>query len=270
MKSPFPGMDPYLEQHWGDIHHSLITYARDQLQPDLPDDLLARVEERVFLEFEGAQRRTVYPDVRVVETGQPRQAATAVDSGTAIAEPLLISLEDEPITEGYIEIIDVGTGHRVVTVIEFVSPTNKTPGKGRELYLKEQDEVLKAGSSLVEIDLTRAGDRSSVLPIDTVPPSHRTTYQVCIRRGWGPKMLAVYPLPLQQRLPVIPIPLRETDADARLDLQALIDQCYRNGRYDRLDYSGNPNPPLVDSAESEWANELLRAHGRRPEKSPEA
>lgn len=35
MASPFPGMDPYLEQHWGDVHPSFITYARDQLQPHL-------------------------------------------------------------------------------------------------------------------------------------------------------------------------------------------------------------------------------------------
>ena len=34
MASPFPGMDPYLEQFWGDVHHALITYARDQLQPE--------------------------------------------------------------------------------------------------------------------------------------------------------------------------------------------------------------------------------------------
>ncbi len=28
MPSPFPGMDPYLESHWRDVHHSLITYTR--------------------------------------------------------------------------------------------------------------------------------------------------------------------------------------------------------------------------------------------------
>src|SRR5437588_710249 len=46
--SPFPGMDPYLERYWGGIPHTLITYARDHLQEALPDDLRARVEERVF------------------------------------------------------------------------------------------------------------------------------------------------------------------------------------------------------------------------------
>ena len=36
MRSPFPGMDPYLEQFWGDVHHRLITYTCDALQRHLP------------------------------------------------------------------------------------------------------------------------------------------------------------------------------------------------------------------------------------------
>jgi hypothetical protein len=50
MPSPFPGMDPYLEAHWRDVHASLIIYARDALQGVLPGSLRARVEERVLLE----------------------------------------------------------------------------------------------------------------------------------------------------------------------------------------------------------------------------
>jgi len=29
MASPFPGMDPYLEQFWRDVHARLIIYAAD-------------------------------------------------------------------------------------------------------------------------------------------------------------------------------------------------------------------------------------------------
>ncbi len=32
MPSPFPGMDPYLEAHWGDIHHRIVNYACDAIQ----------------------------------------------------------------------------------------------------------------------------------------------------------------------------------------------------------------------------------------------
>ena len=35
MRSPFPGMDPYLEDRWRDVHSSLVLYARNQLQPQV-------------------------------------------------------------------------------------------------------------------------------------------------------------------------------------------------------------------------------------------
>ena len=77
MPSPFPGMDPYLERHWGDVHTRLITYASDQLQRILPRDLRARVEERVVVAGSG-QVRPIFRDVRMVETRRrsrrPRQA----------------------------------------------------------------------------------------------------------------------------------------------------------------------------------------------------
>ena len=47
MPSPFPGMDPYLEAHWRDVHARLIIYASDALQGVLPHPLRARVEERI-------------------------------------------------------------------------------------------------------------------------------------------------------------------------------------------------------------------------------
>jgi hypothetical protein len=77
MKSPFPGMDPYLEQHWRDVHSSLVIYARDALQQLLPAGLVARVEERVFLEPEEGAARGMYPDVRVVEQSPASSAAEA-------------------------------------------------------------------------------------------------------------------------------------------------------------------------------------------------
>ncbi|MGH8058014.1 MAG: DUF4058 family protein, partial [Candidatus Entotheonellia bacterium] len=69
MPSPFPGMDPYLEKFWRDIHARCVIYAADQLQELLPADLRARVEERVFVEPAVGAPQSVYPDVRVVERG---------------------------------------------------------------------------------------------------------------------------------------------------------------------------------------------------------
>ena len=263
MRSPFPGMDPYLEQHWLDVHHRLATYACDQLQRKLPRDLRARIEERVFVETDDEGRyRGIHPDVRVVEHPIPRSVGTPPEGGVATAEPVVIRTADDPISQGYIEIIDASSGNRVVTVIEFVSPSNKVPGEGRDLYLRKQREVIGAKASLVEVDLTRAGHRSLAAKMTQIPPQYHATYLVCVTRGWKWGQSEIYPLPLAERLPVIRVPLRQSDADVSLDLQTLIDQCYENGGYDTIDYRQPVQPPL-DRADLAWTEEWLRAKGMR-------
>src|SRR3954451_58949 len=169
MLSPFPGMDPYLEQFWGDVHHTLITYSRSAIQKQLPGDLVARVDERVFVEPAEGQARNIIPDVRVVERGRPQGGTLETGNGIAVAEPLVVHLEqDEPVRQGFIEIIDIKSGRRVVTVIEILSPSNKFPGPGRELYLKKQDELRAGCVSLVEIDLIRTGTRVLACPFDRI------------------------------------------------------------------------------------------------------
>lgn len=259
MPSPFPGMDPYLEQFWGDVHHRLITYACDQLQGVLPTELRARVQERVFVESPVGQERTMYPDIRVIERGRRGGASPASAGGLAIAEPLRIRLPDEPITQGYIQIIDLATGRRIVTVIEVLSPSNKLPGPGQKLYEKKQQECQAGAVNLVEIDLLRSGPWVLSVPEHLVP----APYRVCVYRAGGDGLGEIYRLPLRQRLPVIQVPLRESDDDVPLDLQALIDQCYQNGGYDEdIDYQAEPDPPL-SAGDARWARALLRQHGKR-------
>lgn len=261
MASPFPGMDPYLEEFWRDVHARLIIYASDQLQNRLPDDLRARVEERVVVEPLAGESRSVYPDVRVVERGRGDGEATA--SGISTAQPLILNMASEPKIETYIEIIDIGTGKRVVTVLEILSLSNKLPGESREQYQQKLAELRTSSVSLAEIDLLRAGQRGLSVPYDYIPVTYRTAYQVCVRRAWQPTSAEVYRVPLRERLPVISIPLRETDADVALDLQPLVDQCYRNGGYDNdIDYNRTPHPPL-DPEDDHWADQLLRRQGRR-------
>ena len=55
-------------------------------------------------------------------------------------EPLIVQIDD-PVTEGYIQIIDVSAAHRIVTVIEMLSPTNKFPGTGQDKYLQKRQEL---------------------------------------------------------------------------------------------------------------------------------
>jgi hypothetical protein len=137
------------------------------------------------------------------------------------------------------------------------------PGPGKDLYLQKQEELLQGRVSLVEIDLLRSGQWVLAVPRGRIPPFYRTPYQVCVRRGWRHATAEVYRAPLRERLPIIKVPLRESDPDVPLDLQASLDQCYRNGRYDEdIDYKTEPEPPLGPE-DSSWANELLRGQGRR-------
>jgi hypothetical protein len=51
-----------------------------------------------------------------------------------------------------------------------------------------------------------------------------------------------------------------------LDLQALVDQCYRNGAYEgTLKYAVDPDPPLL-GVDKVWAEEWLHEKGLRPGK----
>jgi hypothetical protein len=221
------------------------------------------VQERVFVDFPQEGERNVYPDVRVVERGRGRGTAATRPAGVAVAQPLMVSLADEPVTETFIEIIDIGSGRRVVTVVEVLSPANKRPGAGQDLYLKKQRELLGGKVSLVEIDLLRAG--RWVLSVDPrrIRRSHRTPYQVVVRRGWKPLVAEVYAVPLRERLPVIAVPLREAGADVPLDLQALLERCYDNGGYaDDLDYETEPEPALSPD-DAAWADTMQREKGHR-------
>lgn len=257
MRSPFPGTDPCLERHWRDVHAALITYSRDALLAKLPDDLLARIEERVYVESRGEVVRTIMPDVKIVEDsaafgGSGAGAAVAVP--IAIDEPIVLQLEPEHVNEPYIVITDAD-GNRIITVVEFLSPSNKVEGEGRTSYMKKYRELLAGEVNIVEIDLVRTGEWVSLPKRYQVPVKYRTTYRVCVRRNTRPDKVEMYPITLRQKLPAVHIPLRPGEKDVSLDLQPVLDQAYRNGRYDRIDYTKPCDPPLAGE-EAAWATEL--------------
>src|SRR5260221_11765603 len=107
MASPFPGMDPYLESHWRDVHASFIIYIRDQLQDLLPRGLFARVEERVFVDMPDGEGRSMYPDLRVVERSNGRGGGAVLgESSVAVAEPVVIDVGADPMPETYTELVE--------------------------------------------------------------------------------------------------------------------------------------------------------------------
>src|SRR5437660_12516901 len=115
MKSPFPGMDPFLERHWEDVHTRLIGYVADALQPQLSEDLIARMEEKVYVEDEG-ETRLRRPDVRIVENPTPWHPKGGDMSTAVLDEPIYLEPVGDPIRQRSVQIYD-SVGHRIVTAI---------------------------------------------------------------------------------------------------------------------------------------------------------
>src|SRR5205085_7774790 len=102
----FPGMDPYLEPHWRDVHHRLCTYACDALQPQVRPSLLARIEERLVVESNPGDDRSIYPDVKLVRSRGERSPSSEQAGAVVADEPQAV--EDETPTEGSTQIIHRG------------------------------------------------------------------------------------------------------------------------------------------------------------------
>lgn len=264
MGSPFPGMDPYLEDPaiWPDVHHGLISAIRSVLQPRLRPRYTARIDVRLVIEEPPAEGRR--PDVAVFRVSDPelRYAATTDAASPAAAdEPVTILAMGEPIRQGFIE-VRLADGGELVTVIEVLSPTNKKPGPGRNKYLDKQSALLNAEVSLVEIDLLREGQHTIAAPLYSLG---RLTghYWVCVHRAGEGMKFEMYAVSLRERLPRVKVPLRSPDPDVVLDLPAAFGRCYDEADYGPdIDYTGEPAVAL-EPEDAAWASELLTAAGMR-------
>lgn len=265
MPSPFPGMDPYLEdpRTWPDLRHELISEIRAQLTAQLRPKYVARIEERVYISDDrDPGRKVIVPDVHVAPRSESpiASAASAAESSTvAVVEPIVrTTLIDDEIHEAYVTLFDAAA-REVIAVIEVLSPTNKFPGsEGRKSYLQKRHDVMRSTTHLVEIDLLRAGDR---IPVEPGLPD--CEYLLHVSRNGERPQAKLWAVRLDQRLPELRIPLRTDDEDARLDLQAVLNSVYDRAAYDLIaDYSREAVPPL--SAEwSEWAQNRLAEKGLR-------
>ena len=267
MPSPFPGMDPYLEEpaRWPDVHQSLITYIRDALQPQVRPRYYARIGERVYILN---PPQALYPDIMLIQRPLREPAAAAATASakakaeTALDTPTILTLPPVEHREPFVEIVHA-SGDEVVAVIEVLSPTNKAPGEGHQLYRRKQQHILDSPAHLIEIDLLSAGLLTVAISEEglTSLPPHR--YLVSVQRAPDRYRFEVYPIPLQQRLPRMRIPLREPDPDVGLDLQAVFTQSYDNGGYaDLIDYRRPPSAALSPE-EAAWVDGLLKGKGLR-------
>lgn len=280
MPSPFPGMDPYLEARWESVHVMMINAVAVALKPTLPPGLQARPEQSVIVETLAGERLTGFrADTGLVairpaprpnvgpsraEGGGGVATATASVAGTmveplAMVEPLRLKFFRGPVVLRDIRIYDLRDHNRLVTAIEVLSPWNKRAGGLNTDYRRKLQTFEQAGVNWVEIDLLRGRrDRLDVTWRD-LPDGRSGTYMVVVRRP-DRADADVYPIGLRDRLPVVPVPLREGDADAPLDLQARLDRLYDEGPFDDIDYRKPPRPRLRGD-DARWATEHLAAAG---------
>lgn len=262
---PFPGVDPWLQSFWGNVHTTMSTYVRDLLNEELSPGLVAVTQQRVFVESSVGADRSVYPDVHLIE--HPRRyggggGAAALAEPATSDEPIVLEMPADVFEQPYIEIVDAQSGGTVITVIEIVSPSNKRAGEGRDLYVQKQSEVVASAASLVEIDLTRGHRGVTLAWLQSASPALETPYHACARRATRRRALEVYPIALRQRLPSIRIPLRAGEADVRLDVSRVLDDTYRRGRLAELINYARPSEPPLDAADAAWAADRIAAWRR--------
>jgi hypothetical protein len=262
MSSPFPGMDPYLEDpaFWPDFHVTFIGCWREAVADVLPEGYEARLDERVNLvQMSPEIIKLIFPDVSVSRgTRQPR--SPAAPTGTLLLEPVTIPHEFlEEVRDIRIEIL-----HRpdrsLVGVLEMLSPYNKT-GDGFLDYRGKRKAVLLQKVHLVELDLLLGGNR---LPL--LEPLPAGDYFAFLSRADDRPNCEVYAWTVRQLLPTIPIPLKSPDADVLVNLGSVFDTAYKRGRYRRSLSYGQPPVAALNSADRQWAAEIA-LKGRQSEQT---
>ncbi len=264
MKSPFAGMDPYIEAAglWLPFHSRLISRIIDALEETVPVKYSVRPGERNFVDLvdpEGKTSSQFYPDAGVVGPRDRSASATATSPPVAATEIATEAVSLRPvigerIREEFIEITVEDPDLRLVTCIEVLSPTNKRKGSdGWKEYLRKRQGLLLGEANLIEIDLLRGGTRMPMLD-----PWPNSPYTLLVARAGSPTC-RVWPAYCTRPLPVIPVPLDDPDPDLTLDLQPMIASIYERSRYSRdIDYTKPLAPPLADPDQT-WLMEQLRA-----------
>lgn len=229
MPSPFPGMDPFLEHpdRWPAFHRHLVAGLYQLLLPGLIDRYRARVIARQY----------------------------------ATEMPLFTSVLREEHSEDLIEIRSRADG-RLVTLVDVVSPANRTTNAGRTAYLDQRTAALRARSGVVEIDLVTQGKPTLDFNRDGLPEHD---YTVTVVRGSAPERFEIYTAAATKRLPKFKLPLAPDDRDTVVDLQVAISRAYDHGEFAKsIDYTSPlPSDVVLSDATRTWIANLLAPPANR-------
>ena len=259
--SPFPGMNPYLENplFWSEIHNLLIAAIFRRLNPQLRPKYRVAIEKRVYQTIDEDSLLVGVADIAVQGIQKmplPELASIAVASPVVEAVTVDVTMP-ETVKETYLEVRDVAT-QEVVTVIEILSLKNKRLGEGRNAYVKKRLQVLESYTNLVEVDLLRDGK-----PIQQLQNNIQTDYRILVSRASKRPKADLYAFNLQNPIPSFPLPLREGDTEPLLEIQTLISELYNEGNYDLvIDYAKEPVPAMSVKSLA-WVDQLLKQQGLR-------
>jgi hypothetical protein len=271
MKSPFPGMDPFIEACglWEDFHTHLIEKIYEELADTVPERYIVRTGERSYVVLTDANGNKSYPfrpDVGVAasslrERSSPQEGAAALaEAATEPAPVTLRAFVEEEYRESFVEIYDSDPEQNLVSCIEVLSPSNKRRGsEGWNLYLRKRQGLLLGAANLVEIDLLRGGQRMPMLD-----PWPEAPYTLLVSRREKAPRCCVWPAHFLRPLPGIVVPLAKPDPDIPLNLQPMIEAIYTRSRYHRsIDYAKPLMPPLA-AEESVWLEQQRSAQRGQP------
>ena len=178
----------------------------------------------------------------------------------ATLEPVTIPLAVEELDEIRLRWIEIRRlpDLSLVTVIEILSPTNKI-GSGRIEYLEKRNQLIQSAGQSGR-DRFAAGRTTRPLMGAPLPAAD---YFAFVSRHDRRPNCDVFAWSIRQVLPVIPIPLSDSDPDVNLNLGTIFSQTYDVGPYGELiKYTAPLELPLT-SDDRAWAEELGRAqHGR--------
>ena len=255
MTSPFPGMDPFLEGYlWPDVHQEMASAIRQLIAPVIAPQYVARIN--LYTVDDTSPEEDVgimYPDVDILKRRDTmEEKETSSNGGVAVLTPASVSVQLKPLEVRIpvIEIRDRGK-NTLITAIEILSPVNKRR-PGLKPYRKKRQELRKAGVHFLEIDLIRRGERPFFHP--RIPACH---YLISLIRG-GKKRGDFWAFNVQEKLPVIPMPLKKPDPDVPLDLGKALDLVYERSLYHlSIDYAETPPVPAFSEKDAAWLDKLL-------------
>jgi hypothetical protein len=248
-------MNPYLEQShiWRDFHNSFLVTLRATLLPQLSERYLIEYEESLYIDPTGDEPRLfAVADPAVADPDNREGAGSTTTAVAVMAAPVTVTVPGVTKKKARRLVIRDSKSQEVITVIESLSPPNKTVGTDRDKYLEKRGEILTSAAHFVELDLLRGGKR---MPIRPQPDCD---YYALVSRAWQRPEIGLWPIKLRDPLPTIPIPLRRGEPEPLIELKPVLDRTYDEAGYARRIYRTPPEPPL-SSTDAEWAKGFLPA-----------